>query len=78
LVQGVFFRRSARDEAESLGLAGWARNEDDGTVTIFVEGDPESIDEFLEWCHQGPPRSRVERVNVEAAEYTALNGFHIL
>jgi acylphosphatase len=77
LVQGVFFRRTAREEAESLGLAGWAHNEDDGTVTIVVEGDPESLDAFVSWCHEGPPRSQVERVRVDPAEYSGLHGFHI-
>ena len=75
-VQGVFFRKSARDEAASWGLAGWARNEDDGTVTILVEGDVESIEAFLPWCSQGPPRAVVESVTVTDVEPTGIDGFH--
>jgi acylphosphatase len=77
LVQGVFFRKSARVEAESRGLSGWARNEPDGSVTIVVEGDAGAVDGFVAWCHQGPPRSQVDRVTVEAAGYSGLDGFRI-
>jgi acylphosphatase len=62
-VQGVFFRRSAREQAMRLGLAGFARNEPDGTVRIEVEGDPAALDRFLAWCHVGPPAARVDRVD---------------
>jgi acylphosphatase len=75
-VQGVFFRKSARDEAASWGLAGWARNEEDGSVTVFVEGDETSIDAFLPWCSQGPPRAVVESVDIVDAEPTGIDGFH--
>ena len=39
-VQGVGFRYRARYAAGQLGLAGWVQNEDDGTVTLEVQGDP--------------------------------------
>jgi acylphosphatase len=77
MVQGVFFRKSARQEAIARGLVGLARNEDDGSVTIVVEGAPGAIDDFVAWCHHGPPRSRVERVTVEEAGYSGMAGFHI-
>ena len=39
-VQGVGFRYRARYAAQSLGLTGWVENEDDGSVTLEVQGDP--------------------------------------
>ena len=39
-VQGVGFRYRARYAAQSLGLTGWVENEDDGSVTLEVQGEP--------------------------------------
>ena len=76
-VQGVYFRAAARSEAESLGLAGWAHNEHDRSVTILVEGDPESIAEFVGWCEHGPPDARVDRIEISDTDITGVDGFHI-
>jgi acylphosphatase len=64
MVQGVFYRASARDKAVGLGLTGWVRNLPDGRVEILAEGDPRRIAEFLDWCRSGPPRARVEDCRV--------------
>lgn len=40
-VQGVGFRYRARYAAQMLELTGWVENEDDGSVTLEVQGDPE-------------------------------------
>ena len=65
-VQGVFFRAETQRTATSLKLTGWVRNMDDGRVEAVFEGEPDEIERMLDWCHQGPPASRVDRV--EAAE----------
>jgi acylphosphatase len=62
-VQGIYFRASAMDRAEKLGLAGVARNEADGSVYIEVEGEQEKLDEFLNWCRIGPPAAELKEVN---------------
>ena len=46
-VQGVGFRWNARTIATELGLSGWVRNEDDGTVTVELQGPSEKIGEFF-------------------------------
>ena len=51
-VQGVGFRYRARYVAESLRLTGWVRNEEDGTVTMEVQGDESSIDRMLQMLQQ--------------------------
>jgi acylphosphatase len=61
-VQGVFFRESSRAEAVRLGLTGWVRNREDGTVEAVVEGAPAPLEDFVRWCHRGPPSARVSQV----------------
>jgi acylphosphatase len=65
LVQGVWYRQSAADEANRLGLAGRVRNRADGSVEAEVEGSREAIEALLRWCRRGPPAARVEAVEVE-------------
>jgi acylphosphatase len=67
-VQGVWFRESCRQEAEALGASGWVRNRDDGTVEAVFEGPPAVVDRLVSWCHEGPPRARVDRVDVTLEE----------
>ena len=42
-VQGVGFRYRARYAAQTLDLTGWVQNEDDGSVTLEVQGDPDKF-----------------------------------
>lgn len=63
-VQGVFFRVSAKEEAEKLGIKGFARNERDGTVYIEAEGDEVNLDKFIKWCHDGPEAAKVDKVEI--------------
>ena len=55
-------------QAETLGLTGWVRNNDDGSVEIFAEGPADALDTLEQWCHLGPPAARVEHVIAEEAE----------
>lgn len=61
-VQGVWFRGSTREAAERLGVVGWARNLADGSVEILAQGAPLAVEQLVEWCHRGPPGSRVTGV----------------
>ncbi len=65
LVQGVFFRQNCRREALSLGLAGWVRNDPDGSVEVFAQGDDEAVDRLVAWLWHGPPSARVTAVESE-------------
>jgi acylphosphatase len=76
-VQGVFFRDGARREAGRLGVAGWVRNRDDGTVEAHLEGAADAVERLVEWCRRGPARADVERVEVAAAEPEGARGFEI-
>ena len=76
-VQGVSFRWYAAREATRLGLAGWIRNEPDGSVRAHAEGPADAVDEFATWCAQGPPAARVEDVAVTEVEPTGATSFGI-
>ena len=64
LVQGVFYRASARDEGERLGLTGEVRNLSGGEVEAVVEGPKAQVEEFIAWCRHGPPAAHVHEVQV--------------
>ena len=61
-VQMVWFRDHTRTEARRLGLKGWVKNLPDGRVEAVFEGPEEDLKHILQWCHQGSPNSRVDRV----------------
>jgi len=67
-VQGVFFRAAAAEQARALGLVGYARNRDDGTVEIVAEGDRHALEILAAWAHRGPTSARVEDVQIEWSE----------
>ena len=74
-VQGVFFRETARRRAQSAGVAGWIRNNPDGTVEAVFEGDPEVVERLIAFCREGPRGARVDWVDVSAEEPERLSGF---
>ena len=63
-VQGVGFRWSVREEAESQGVAGWVRNRPDGRVEAVFEGPPSAVDAMVSWCRTGPRWATVQDVTV--------------
>ena len=78
LVQGVFFRHSAKIEAEKLGLKGCAKNLKDGSVEIIVCGEKDKINEFVEWRRNGSSMAKVERIEAKEIEYKKFKDFDIL
>jgi acylphosphatase len=74
-VQGVFFRASAEQQAASLGVTGWVRNRDDGTVEMLVEGDDDAVARMLDWAREGSPQASVSGVDVSDAEPQGLSRF---
>lgn len=64
MVQGVFFRYSAKEHADTLGITGFARNEEDDSVYIEAEGEEEKLDKFLKWCKSGPSLAKVTKIVV--------------
>jgi acylphosphatase len=77
-VQGVYYRGSAQDEAQRLGLTGFARNEPDGTVAAFAQGEEAAVDEFIEWCRRGPSGAHVTGVDVRDEIPQDLRSFRVM
>jgi acylphosphatase len=77
VVQGVFFRASTRNEANRLGLRGFARNLADGRVEVVAIGDAGAIDRLQAWLQHGPEHARVEGVLRSPADPVAGDDFVI-
>ncbi|MDQ2656060.1 MAG: acylphosphatase [Bacteroidota bacterium] len=77
LVQGVFFRASTKQKADSLNITGFVRNEHDGSVYIEAEGNEEDLKQFVQWCHHGPPNARVEQCDIRDREISGYPMFEI-
>ncbi len=77
-VQGVFYRFSAKMEAEKLGITGFGENESDDSVLIIAEGEQEALEKFSRWLKEGPPMAEVEDVQIEEDDYTGeFKGFEV-
>lgn len=71
-VQGVFFRESTRQEAESLGVTGSAANLPDGRVEVLACGEEPSVRALVDWLWQGPRLAEVEDVEVEEIDLESI------
>lgn len=76
-VHGVSFRYNTQMKAKQLGIAGFVRNEPDGSVYVEAEGEERNLKEFLEWCKVGPRGAEVKKVNVEEKIIEGYKGFVI-
>jgi acylphosphatase len=76
-VQGVFFRDSLRQEAERLGVRGWVRNAEDGTVEAWLEGRAGAVEELVGWTGHGPPEASVERLSVDERPHEGCERFEV-
>jgi acylphosphatase len=76
-VQGVFFRDTMRRLAERHRVAGWARNNPNGTLEAVLEGEPDAVERLLEFAREGPRGADVERVEVFDEAPEGASGFAI-
>lgn len=74
-VQGVFLRDAAKQRAQDMGIAGFIRNEPDGSVYAEVEGQPENLTAFANWLKKGPERAFVEHLDIEPSELKGFSEF---
>ena len=68
-VQGVLYRKYAQQKARELDITGWVKNLLNGQVEIVIEGEKETVEQFVEWCRQGPSFAKVEKLDVQKEEY---------
>jgi acylphosphatase len=74
-VQGVWFRESTRQQAERLGISGYAINCPDGSVEVLACGESEALDALTDWLGQGPPMAQVRAVKQAAHAGECPDGF---
>jgi acylphosphatase len=77
-VQGVGFRWFVEREAHMLGIAGWVRNNHDGTVEILAQGTRDQLSGLHSRLREGPRAARVDAVEVsETSPSAGLSSFRI-
>jgi len=76
-VQGVYFRATTKEVAVKLGLVGFVMNKEDGSVFIHVEGEKGPVNQFLEWCRNGPENAVVDELVERECENTGFGSFEI-
>lgn len=77
-VQGVFFRASAQEKANELGIKGWVKNNRDGSVSAVLEGTEKQVRAMIEWCKKGPDAARVDKVTIdETTDSSTFRSFEI-
>ncbi len=74
-VQGVWYRGSTQQQADNLGIKGYARNLANGKVEVMACGTNEKINQLRGWLQQGPNNAEVSTVLIENAEYRDLKTF---
>lgn len=77
-VQGVGFRYFVQRRAQQLGLVGWVRNNDDGSVELVAEGERDQLEQLKRALQEGPRMARVDRVDTQWSSGTGnLRGFEL-
>ncbi len=77
LVQGVWFRQSAREQAMLLNITGWVTNLPDGRVEGRATGDEAMLETFRTWLNHGPVAATVLKLEWEESELQHYDGFVI-
>ena len=79
VVQGVWFRKLAKEKADELGLTGWVKNQTDGSVQANAQGDNAPVEQFITWCYKGPDNAIVTGVEtLDLSIDSSENDFTIL
>ena len=78
MVQGVYFRQSAKEQALALGIRGTVKNAEDGSVNIIATGDHSDLQQLIDWCCKGPRQAKVTDVHVEKIPLVSFEDFSIV
>ncbi|XP_037875158.1 acylphosphatase-2 [Bombyx mori] len=80
-VQGVFFRKYTKEQADKLGLRGWCKNTAQGTVLGHMQGTLDKIEVMMHWLKTtGSPSSKIDKVefrNVKEISELTYDNFSI-
>ncbi len=64
-VQGVCFRASTQKQAIKLGVSGFVKNNNDGSVKVVASAEPEILEKLVVWCRKGSIMAKVTGLMVE-------------
>ena len=79
LVQGVGFRWSTQMLANKMGIPGTVRNNSDGTVTIYIQGEPSELDRFIEKLPSASGFAHIENIDQElVSNVEKMHSFNVL
>ena len=78
IVQGIFFRRFIKDNADRLGVYGFVRNLEDGRIEVFLEGNSEDVDNMAAIARKGPPHSNISKIEEKEESFQDFKEFRIL
>ncbi|HET8815071.1 MAG TPA: DNA polymerase ligase N-terminal domain-containing protein [Solirubrobacterales bacterium] len=76
-VQGIGFREATLRRARRIGVFGWVRNADDGTVVVHAEGPEPAVADLAAFLEEGPRAAQVEAVEIEEAKVEGHEQFAI-
>lgn len=65
------------EKALELGVCGFVRNQDDGSVYMEVEAEDYILHQFLDWCRRGPRHASVDEVHAAEGSIVGFKGFQI-
>jgi acylphosphatase len=76
-VQGVGFRYFVERGAKALGISGWVRNVDDGSVEVYAAGTAAQLSDLEGLLRQGPRWAEVRGVEESDAAVENHSGFSV-
>tara|TARA_Y100000310_G_scaffold327979_1_gene395258 strand:- start:756 stop:1031 length:276 start_codon:yes stop_codon:yes gene_type:complete len=77
-VQGVFFRAFIKEESGKIGVNGYVRNKEDGSVEAWFEGDSGKVNKMVEKCKEGHPHSQIKRLDIVEEKFQGMKTFKII
>lgn len=70
LVHGIGYRYTTKKEAKKRGIVGYVTNLSDGSVELVVEGEEQTLKDFIIWCYNGVGPATVQTIEDTWADST--------
>ncbi len=77
-VQGVFFRAFIKEKADKLGVKGYVRNKEDGSLEAWFEGNSRDVNKMIEVCKKGPRHAIIKRLDIVDEYIQGMKDFKII
>jgi acylphosphatase len=77
-VQGVYYRTSAKEQADKLSVTGWVKYISEGRVEAMATGNEEQLQQFVQWCRKGPEKAIVTDVIITPLSQQQFDDFTVV